>query len=208
MSWRLASLPPPKDGSSTGGAGDEPAVRKAKTAKPEVEEERLATLAAKAGMQALARIRELEGAVYETVLIARSSAPAVAMADEGKLYASRAGDGMDLGPPHVHKYAALLDSLVSLKLEEQKPEIKWAVEALVAHRAQLEHATQAQVNDWVSHLEAASTYDKPGKEKKDRITFKVEGEVEIATGDMGEKERRPLKQILLTLLIAAGGSAL
>ena len=77
----------------------------------------------KATLGAMQRLRELEGTILETGLVASDSRLVTGMKEEGAQYSKacqEAGRGHTLGPPHVHSFLRLIDETVACLQEESE----------------------------------------------------------------------------------------
>jgi hypothetical protein len=102
-----------KKGSSKG-AKEEDKDKKDKKKKDKKADDDILRLVAKAYMQLALRVRELEGACYDTILIPSASDVVQEMMKEGKAYsekARKAEDRSKMGPPHIHIFHAVMEFL-------------------------------------------------------------------------------------------------
>ena len=129
MSWRLRATPSGTASSPAGGSAAAAAVtdKRSKTTKAaDPDEGNVANLAGKGVLQVFSRLRATEAALFMNFLVPRESPVCVALTTAGKQYAAAteaAGPEHELGSPHTHKAAAMLDALASMKLEEKSPDL-------------------------------------------------------------------------------------
>ena len=125
------------------------------------------------------RNRELEGAVYTTVLIPRGSPVCMAAMQAGATYAQEAKKNPmshGRGPPHIHVGLAVLEALSKTEDTENLGLVKKLLEKLRA-------STIPQACRSVRAFKVKECHDKPGQPKQNRVTMKIEGGVIVKIGE-------------------------
>ena len=139
------------------------------------------------------RMRQLELENHTTLLIPRNHVIAQHLRATASAYAEAAKQKkFEMEPPEPQLFVALLYACKSWC--EQADSNSVTRQAAMMDR--LIHMTERQelqeVTQWVKTMTIAPTYDKPGKDKFDRITMCIRGQVALMAAD---KERELMQQI-------------
>ena len=103
-----------------------------------------------------------------------------------------------------HKAAAFVDTLVALRLMEKDPQVLAAHRAMEKVQEAMNAGTLEDLGETFVWLEHGPMFDKPGKDKKDRLVLKIVGSVEIE-GQNGPTQVVSVAKAVMQLLKSAGG---
>jgi hypothetical protein len=125
-----------------------------------------------------ARLREVEGILFDTVRIAGEDARVMAGREALKVYAKMVTDNTaDHGPPHAHIFAAVLGTITSEKVEETS--IATRAFSLRMLRALLLQQELPEVTAWVRSFRISDLFQKQGDHLMARMQWNLRGSIRV-----------------------------
>ena len=133
-----------------------------------------------------ARIRELEGAVFDSVMEEGTKPRAVAAVTTAKTYSTAVAKSPKehgLGPPHIHQFAAYLGAVVQTKHQGLDPAVSAKLFCLQCLQACLVCQDLSQALAWVKSFRVSSLNEKGKHAGKVRVVYRLKGMVCLPTKD-------------------------